>query len=335
MFLKKVVTYLMAVVLSVSFISCSDDSSTESGGGGGGSSHDALSSVSGGSYTMNLPTGAKIDIAVTLTNNYEIGKYEISTQRFYDMLNSGLEEGNLFIDESDGGVYYADTFPMLIFTGDNDLGFYDEPTGITCTGASGNSLGSFTLDSDFASLPITKVSYNGAAWFCNMLSKKEGLTELYTINNSYPRWDCDTYGETGYRLPTLAEWQFAAIGGNSSQGYMYSGSNNAEDVAWLWTAGANPGHVQEIGTKNSNELGIYDMSGNASEWTSTYWGYIPDELEYIDPISFNSIDYSKAFILGSSVYDTANSDTTLFLARSDDVLECENYNGFRIVKFTK
>jgi len=71
-----------------------------------------------------------------------------------------------------------------------------------------------------------------------------------------------------FRLPTAAEWEYAEQGGNKSQGYKYSGSNNLYNVAWF--ADNSGGQTRPVGTKLSNELGIYDMSGNVMEWTTIY-----------------------------------------------------------------
>ena len=71
-----------------------------------------------------------------------------------------------------------------------------------------------------------------------------------------------------FRLPTEAEWEYAARGGNRSQGYKYSGSNNLNSVAWYRDNSGETTH--DVGQKSPNELGIYDMSGNVSEWCSDW-----------------------------------------------------------------
>ena len=77
-------------------------------------------------------------------------------------------------------------------------------------------------------------------------------------------------GKLRFRLPSEAEWEYAARGGNHSMGYKYSGSDNIDDVAWY---GDNSGHkTHDVATKSPNELGIYDMSGNVFEWCQDWYG---------------------------------------------------------------
>jgi hypothetical protein len=109
-------------------------------------------------------------------------------------------------------------------------------------------------------LPVNNVLWEEADAFVKRLSQMTGYT---------------------FHLPTEAEWEFAARGGNKSQGYLYAGSNNIQEVAWY---GSNSGNTtQPVGTKQPNELGIYDMSGNVIEWCSDWLGPYSAEAQ-VNPI---------------------------------------------------
>ncbi len=101
-----------------------------------------------------------------------------------------------------------------------------------------------------AQCPVENVSWNDTQEFIRRLNQRTGKT---------------------YRLPTEAEWEFAARGGKKGRGTVYSGSNNIADVAWVSDNSGKKTHP--VGQKLPNELGIYDMTGNVFEWCNDWYGY--------------------------------------------------------------
>ena len=99
-------------------------------------------------------------------------------------------------------------------------------------------------------LPVEWVSWNECQTFIEKLNQLTGKS---------------------FRLPTEAEWEYAARGGNKSRGYKYSGSNTLGDVAWY--DGNSDGKTHEVKTKRANKLGLYDMTGNVWEWCQDWYAY--------------------------------------------------------------
>ncbi|MHC6201933.1 formylglycine-generating enzyme family protein [Breznakiellaceae bacterium SP9] len=128
-------------------------------------------------------------------------------------------------------------------------------------------------------LPVEQVSWFAAVEYCNKRSEKEGLTPVYSGSGTAITGN---FNANGYRLPTEAEWEWAAKGGGKDFIIRkYSGSNNADTVAWY---DANSGgRTHEVGTKAPNRLGLYDMSGNVWEWCWDWFGNYPRRAQ-TDPL---------------------------------------------------
>ncbi len=150
-------------------------------------------------------------------------------------------------------------------------------------------------------LPVESVTWYEVIEFCNKKSLKDGLTPCYSnISNKGDGVTCD-WSANGYRLPTEAEWEYAALGGEKSKGYLYSGSNTLDQVAWYNGNSGSTTHT--VGSKAANELGLYDMSGNVWEWCWDNFSSYSDSAQ-TDPYGAESGSYHVIRGGSWSHYDT-------------------------------
>ncbi|MEL6134342.1 MAG: SUMF1/EgtB/PvdO family nonheme iron enzyme [Bacteroidota bacterium] len=162
--------------------------------------------------------------------------------------------------------------------------------------------------------PVERVNWYEAVVFCNQLSIAQGLSPAYLIDqqsqdpqneNTYDemKWTVKRIvGANGYRLPTEAEWEYAARGGEKAQTYQYAGSPDLNQVGWYDENSHD--ETQVVGQKRPNRLGLYDLSGNVYEWCWDWYVAYPEQSQ-IDPTGPQG--GSGRVLRGGSWYDYADS----------------------------
>ena len=191
---------------------------------------------------------------------------------------------------------------------------------------------------DVLNNPVNYVNWYAAIAYCNKLSVKEGLNCAYTVSgisdwenlaySSIPtystEWNAATcnFEASGYRLPTEAEWEWLARGGEN---YTYSGSNTIDDVAW-YTSNTNDTGSREVKTKAANAYGLYDMSGNVWELCWDWYGSISSST-----VGAGSASGSLRVRRGGSWGSDANY-CTVSGRNNDTPYYRSSYLGFRVVR---
>ena len=209
-----------------------------------------------------------------------------------------------------------------------------DPSSASAYDKDGNRL---TGDDAVKNNPVNYISWYDALVYCNTRSINEGLTPCYTIdgktdpkdwgsvpssnNSTWNAATCD-FTADGYRLPTEAEWEWAARGGEN---YTYAGSDDIDEVAW-YTSNTNDTGTRDVKTKKKNAYGLYDMSGNVWEWCWDWDGSISGDTASTGPASG-----SYRCLRGGSWYYNANCAQVAYRDYGSPNGRHDDY-GFRLVR---
>ena len=249
----------------------------------GGTTFSVPATTLTGAVGANVPVGTGKVITWNAGTDW-LGNYS-TAMRFEVKVDDGLvpaPEGFAYVAagalpaSSWGGAQAVDGF----FMAKTEVTWGEFQTVRTWAAANGYDIGSVGAGTG-PNRPVTTVSWHHALKWCNARSEKDGLSPVYKVDtavyrtgNSVPTVDATA---NGYRLPSEKEWEFAARGGVKTNGYEYSGSNDVNAVVWYFRNSGSSN--QDVATKQANELGLSDMSGNVWEWCFDIYIYAaPDRV---------------------------------------------------------
>ncbi|MFA6216962.1 MAG: SUMF1/EgtB/PvdO family nonheme iron enzyme [Candidatus Omnitrophota bacterium] len=217
---------------------------------------------------------------VSLTNDFYIGKYEVTNQQYADILNYSLSKGYLDKDalsekskkREAKGVSKSPQKYQDVFDEHSQITFSD---------------GKFKAHPGKENFPVVEVTWYGAAFYCNMLGETEGLNPLYNLDD----WSCQVYGKSGYRLPTEAEWEYAASYDDARK-YPW-GNSEADDLQAVSNSMHNVKNPVDVDTtavgsfspKGDSKLGVCDLTGNVAEWCNDWYNdFYAGSPKQTDPV---------------------------------------------------
>ncbi len=262
--------------------------------------------VTGGTFQFEKATHSATNDKFTRTVvDFSVGKYEVTYDLWYEVLDWAEKNGYSFANKGQEG--------------------HDGVTGAAPT-----------VDKYE---PVTKINFRDAYVWCNAYSEMKDLTPVYYTNDihkSIVRKSTNILTKTalctpfvkdadGYRLPTREESQYAFIGGNKSKGYIFAGGDTLDTVAWWYDNSNNKTH--KVGELLGNEIGLHDMSGNVSEFV---FDPVNESYNQIINVSTTGNDYRtrKDLIVPTMWFSRTSSPT------ASTALPWESL-GIRVVKTVK
>ena len=291
-----------------------------------GNSDDSLVLIPGGEFEMgdhyNAGGTDEVPKHDVYLDAFLMSRYEVTNQQYCTYLNNARSQGQIEV-RADNVVYAV---------GDND------PYLTTYEGSSYSRIsynGSvFTILPDMENHPVVMVSWYGAVAFANWKSQQQGYQTCYNLTT----WVCDLT-KNGFRMPTEAEWEYAARGGHHNPYYKYPWGSNSISCSYLnyrnGTIYCNPlglsayPYTATVGYYSPNNFGLYDISGNVWEWcndwyASDYYGSSP----YTNPPGPTSGSYR---VVRGGAWNFSATYCRVAERSGHAPSHRYDYNGFRLV----